>query len=217
MTDLRCLPVLLAGASLFLASAAGGGTISGTVRSFVSGQPAASVVYLYAANGSSLDSVVSNDGQFEFADLAAGGYHLSASGLIESEGLAVEFWPDVICFTATSCQPGQVVTVGASGSATADFTLDTLGSITGRVIDAETGESVGGGLAVSYYRGKNGSGTDGDNVDAAGQYQIVGMTPGTWRLVSRAIRATSNGSTVAGFASPHATPGRSAAPTSTSS
>lgn len=162
-----------------------GGTVRGTVRSFVSGLPVAASVELLDSNGGTLDTFTTGaDGNYQFTGLAAGGYHLMAN--FSSEALAVEFWPDVICYTATECQLGQVVTVNNEGTTTADFSLDTLGMISGRMVDAETGAPVGGGrvLAVLFVGGVS-QGSDGADVNPNGEFQILGMTPGTWKLVSQ--------------------------------
>jgi hypothetical protein len=127
-----------------------GGTLSGTILDGYLGAPADEFfvsVDVYDANGTWLDSGgTGDDGSFRIVGLPDGTYYLGiALGPQYRDG--TQFYPGVVC-DASSCPPptaGAPLTI-ANGAALAnlDFTVHPDVVVRGRVVDADSGEPIGG-------------------------------------------------------------------------
>lgn len=166
-----------------------GGRFAGTVRSAATLLPVAggSVTAFDTAGQAVRSTSIGGDGIYLLSGLATGSYYLMASppsSVPSSAALARELWPSFVCPTNAFCDPlqGTALAIAIDGEATADFALDTLGRLTGRVVDAELGTPIGFGEVGIYGSGNVLLGIH--EVDAAGRFAIGGLGNGSYRLRS---------------------------------
>ena len=155
-----------------------GGSLTGTVRDSASGAPLPdSEVQLYDFAGQRIDDAYTDAvGRYTFGGLVAGEYFVRA---LSSEFLD-EVYDDVPC-SGHGCDP----TIGSSiqvrlGETTAgiDFALDRLGSISGLVTDAATGEPL---PFVDINVEEEASSFDAfGSTDESGRYTVAGLPPGSY-------------------------------------
>lgn len=161
-----------------------GGRFVGTVRAAATGLPVdgGSVTAFDAAGQAVRSTFIGFDGTYVLPSLPNGSYHLLASP--QSSLLARELWPSFVCPTDAFCNPqqGTALAVAIDGAVTADFALDTLGRLVGRVVDAELGTPIGFGEIGIYGPGNTLLGIR--SVDAAGRFAIGGLGAGSYRLRS---------------------------------
>ena len=147
------------------------GSVSGTVRA--AGAPVAnawvSVMPVTPTGdwaGRPAQTTTDQDGRYEFRDL----YALQVKIQVRApsfSGLASTYWPDAYSFARAG-----TLRVDSSGS-TADVDLPVSGSISGRVVDADTGEPLVGARVLAH-------------VDAAPGWEPVGsagLAPGPGQFV----------------------------------
>ncbi len=156
-----------------------GSVITGRVREAGSGLALNAEVTLYDANGY-YESYADTDavGRYRFRGLGSGAYYLRA----QSYSFVAQLFDGIDC-PAGYCDPllGDPVTATIGQTTPGiDFSLQSLGSITGTVTDAGTGQPVpflevdaqqvdGYGWAYAY-------------TDSGGQYAIRGLSAGTYRV-----------------------------------
>ena len=134
-----------------------GGTLSGTIHDGYLGIALANSsaqVQAFDANGT-LFSVagVEASGAFHLRGLPDGTFYLGINvGELFSDGM--QFYPGIVC-TFDSCPPptnGMPLTIsGADEIAGLDFTVHPAVVVRGRVVDAVTGEGIGGVDVGTYY------------------------------------------------------------------
>jgi hypothetical protein len=93
----------------------------------------------------------------------------------------------VVCPPDASCalHAGSPLAVTLGAQTQADFALDLLGRVRGRLVDAETGAPAVGGYAQLYATGSPVVAiVAAAPVDAAGKFEIPGLYPGTYKLGS---------------------------------
>lgn len=134
-----------------------GGTLSGTVHDGYLDVPLANSggqVVAYDANGAVLTvASIEPSGAFHVRGLPDGTFYLGINvGDIFSDG--VQFYPGVVC-TFDSCPPptsGTPLTIsGADEVAGLDFTVHPAVVVGGHVVDAATGEGIGGVDVGTYF------------------------------------------------------------------
>ena len=134
-----------------------GGTLSGTVHDGYLGIPLADSggqVVAYDASGALLTvAPIEPSGAFHVRGLPDGTFYLGINiGDLFSDG--VQFYPAIVC-TLDSCPPptnGTPLTIsGADEMAGLDFTVHPAVVVSGRVLDATTGEGIGGVDVGTYF------------------------------------------------------------------
>lgn len=160
-----------------------GGRFVGTVTVAATGLPVGGgTVTAYSGGQAVRSTSIHSDGTYLLPQLPAGSYYLVASP--SSIALARELWPSSVCPPNVFCNllQGTPIAVALDGVETADFALDTLGRLEGRVIDAELGTPVGFGEIGIFD--SNGTLLAIHDVDAAGHFAIAGLGSGLYRLRS---------------------------------
>jgi hypothetical protein len=134
-----------------------GGTLSGTIYDGYLGIALANSsaqVQAFDANGTLLSVAgVEASGAFHLRGLPDGTFYLGINvGEIFSDG--VQFYPGIVC-TFDSCPPptnGTPLTIAGANEITGlDFTVHPAVVVRGRVVDAVTGEGIGGVDVGTYY------------------------------------------------------------------
>ena len=153
-----------------------GGTISGIVRDADTGLPIAGVNVAADTEqgGSYTDDQTDADGRYAVTGLTPGQYRVWASGQ-DQEYIRLHFngqlsWDDA----------DAIPIDGAEEVTGADFNLSIGATISGRVIDGDTGLPVSG-LGVSADQDRGGAGAY-TGTDARGEYVLAGLAPGTYRV-----------------------------------
>ena len=155
-----------------------GGTISGRVTDAGTGLPMRNVYVRdeEVDTGSSHDLNTKADGTFEITGLPAGVYRIEAEA--QETGYVREYYDDTVVY-----DDARLVPVAVSESvAGIDFDLTTGASISGKVVDAQSGSPVrdtqiraepdfGGG---EVYAG----------TDDAGRYTLAGLAPGSYLILA---------------------------------
>ena len=159
------------------ASAEPVGSVSGTVRS--AGVPVANAwVSLMPVTptgdwaGKPVLTTTDRDGRYEFSDLYASHVKIQVRAPSFS-GLASAYWPDAYSFATAG-----TLRVASSGRL-ADVDLPASGSVSGRVVDADTGAPVLGARVLAH-------------VDAPPGWEpvgSVGLAPGPGQFVRRRVAA----------------------------
>ncbi len=134
-----------------------GGTLSGTIYDGYLGIALANSgaqVQAFDANGTLFGVAgVEASGAFHFRGLPDGTFYLGINvGEIFSDG--VQFYPDIVCTFDNCPSPtsGTPLTIsGANEVAGLDFTVHPAVVVRGRVVDAVTGEGIGGVDVGTYY------------------------------------------------------------------
>lgn len=190
------MSVLLAALSAVVvaapASAEPVGSVSGTVSA--SGVPLANAwVTLMPVTptgdwaGKQAQTTTDRDGRYEFRDLAAAHVkvHVRAPSF---SGLASTYWPDAYSFAAAGTLP-----VEPSGS-TADVELAAGGSVSGRVVDADTGAPIVGARVLAHVDAPPGweSVGSGGLPPGPGQFVIDGLPPVPITLQVRAPQGSNH-------------------------
>ena len=147
------------------------GSLSGTVRA--AGVPVANawvtvtpVTPTGGWAGRPVQATTDRDGRYEISDLYASHVKIQVRAPSFS-GLASAYWPGAYSFAGAG-----TLRVSSSGS-TADVDLPVSGSISGRVVDADTGDPIAGAVVVA-------------NVDAPPGWEPVGsagLAPGPGEFV----------------------------------
>ena len=120
---------------------------------------------------------VDKDGAFQFGNLPPGRYVVSA--FFDQDGIV-------------AIKPQHEITVGPGAVAELQIPLQRLPTITGRLVDAQTGEGVAGVALVSLLReeGRNSNLICGEaTTDAKGRYKIAAR-PGNIRIEIRQVPKT---------------------------
>ncbi len=153
-----------------------GGAIGGTVTATAGGAPISDgLVRVYDASANSVGiALLGNDGSYVYSGLAAGTYYART----ESTGYFDELWNGIAC-PQRNCSPasGSPITVGASGTALANFVLDAGGTIAGSVTD-QAAQPVSDGLVRIYSQAGASLGIA--LLDAGGDYHYGGLAAGTY-------------------------------------
>jgi len=153
------------------------GALSGTVTATATGDPLSVYLRLYSVTGDFLDSLYSGGGSgfYEISGLPTGKYFVVAS---EYDYLR-EVYDDIPC--PDWCDPTTGTEIAVTNGATVtgiDFSLEHLGTVTGTLIDAITGDPVSGQGVAAYAS----DGSSGGRVYTAtdGTYQTRGLLSGTY-------------------------------------
>jgi protocatechuate 3,4-dioxygenase beta subunit len=151
------------------------GTVSGTVTDAVTGEPLDSVpVYVWNSLGSYAGSGYSDaSGHYRTSGLPGGTYFATT----ESYSYSNELYDDIPCpgtCTVTSGTPIAVTLNAETGGI--DFALDKLGTISGTVTDAATGEPIGSGVYVWNSMGY----VENVGTDSLGRYRTGGLPDGSY-------------------------------------
>lgn len=161
-----------------------GGRIDGTVVRAQDGLPVTSgEISVFNSDGESVAyGGLSASGQFSAVGLETGVYYLVAGP--SDIRLAAEVWPNVLCPYRSSCDPllGTGVAVVRGEVTTANFSLDAMGSLRGRAVDAETGEALSNGTfeiydSTGYYRGY-------DSIGEGGEILFEGLAADNYKIIS---------------------------------
>ena len=155
-----------------------GGGVSGSVTAAGSGLPVGSIqVEVYDSSGASVGYVhTSAQGGFMLGDLLPGVYFARALRSSNHLGQLYDGLPCDPSCTVTAGTPIQVVNgVATSG---VNFSLTSLGSLSGIVTDAGTGLPLAGGI-VSVYDA-TGAYVGYANSNSAGTYEMTGLLAGNY-------------------------------------
>ena len=153
-----------------------GGSITGKITASATGQPIASgAVRIHGSSGSYLGSAYPNaSGNYTYSGLAAGTYFART----DSTGFSDELWDNKPCAQgACTITTGTPISVGA-GATTANFTLDSGGSIAGKITASATGQPIASG-AVRIH-GASGTYLGSAYPNASGNYTYGGLAAGTY-------------------------------------
>lgn len=164
------------------------GTISGTVTDAATGKPLSSVsVFVFDSEGvwSGLWSTDSS-GHYATGGWTPGNYFLKA----ESSTHLDELYDGIPCegFLGGGCDPttGTPVAVALNSDTVGiDFALERLGTISGVVTDATTGDPVTDATVGVYD--SSGSGVGGARTDASGHYIAEGLVDGTYFVLAYSL------------------------------
>ena len=153
------------------------GPVSGTVRA--AGVPVANAwVFLMPVTptgdwaGKPVQTTTDRDGRYQFSDVYA--LHVKVKVRAPSfSGLATTYWPDAHSFAAAG-----TLRVASSGS-TADVDLAVGGSVSGRVVDADTGAPILGAQVLAHLDAPPGWEQVGSAglTTGPGQFVIDGLPP----------------------------------------
>ena len=159
-----------------------GTSITGRVVDAETGQPVSRVHVFADANtgrGGGNGSDTDFDGRYEISGLAPGTYFVKAEG--ERRGYMRVYYGGALGWNGAT-----PVTVTRTSPATGiDFQLDTGTSITGRVVDAETGQPVAG---AEVYAGPEDQGQmSWSRTDGEGRYVLRGLPTGVMELGARGL------------------------------
>ena len=165
------------------------GGITGTVTDVETGDGLANhQVVLYEESGYSYRTAnTDTSGDYQFLGVTAGSYFVRVDGHnYGSDGPSYrgEVYDDIPC--AIECDPtiGTPVVVGAEGLTTGiDFALDLLGSISGTVTDAATGEPIRD-ASISIFDAV-GRFVRSDTSDASGNFTVFGAPVGNVFALAR--------------------------------
>lgn len=166
----------LLAALAMLATAAQGGTLTGTVTHAATGQPiGAGLVRIYTSTGTSVGvAFPDNAGVYSYPALPNGTYFARTEGTNYFD----ELWNNLPCpKTVCTVTTGTPISIGA-GISTANFALDRGGVIAGRLTAAGTGLAIADGLVRVYY--SNGTSVGVAFPDNAGNYLFGGLPAGSY-------------------------------------
>ncbi len=140
------------------------GSITGQVTDASTATPVSGALVSYTAGGTTYSATTDGNGMYVLSGVVEGTYSVTASGTgYASQTLAVS--------------------VGPAAGVTQNWSLSPLpGSITGKVIDAETGLSVSG-ATVSYT---SGGVTVSATSDVNGNYTLTGVAEGSYTITASA-------------------------------
>ncbi|MEM7355509.1 MAG: carboxypeptidase regulatory-like domain-containing protein, partial [Acidobacteriota bacterium] len=160
-----------------------GGSLAGRVVDQLTGDPLADVdVRLFDAAGQYVDSVSPDEtGGYTFGGLAPGDYFVRAA----SSAYHDEIYDDVPC-SSYFCDPtvgNPVAVVLGSTTAGIDFGLDPLGSISGVVTDAATGEPI----PFLEVNAQSDAASGRDFTDEQGRYTVGGLSPGSYVVWTQSV------------------------------
>ena len=155
-------------------------TMSGTVTDASTGLPIGNI-NVRAENvetGDSADDDTDFNGQYKLTGLVPGMYRIGAEG--KHLGYVNELYNDKLRW-----EDADLITVEASQDLTGiDFALSTGATISGSVVDAETGTPIRGAAIRAEHDA--GAGDSWANTDRDGTYTLEGLPPGRWRIVANA-------------------------------
>ncbi len=166
-----------------------GGSISGTVTDRATGSPPENlIVMIEVFSGSNRVGTTNADstGDYFLGGLTVGTYSVVARGMEFRD----ELYDDVACPGGlfVGCEPEDGTPVEVSFDTTTggiDFALDRLGSISGTVSDSSTGSPIS--FANVEVFSESGSVVTFGFADSAGFYQVGGLAPGNYFVVSFTI------------------------------
>lgn len=169
------------------------GALSGTVTDASTGLPVSSaLVAVFTATGSEIASGYSRaDGSYVLGGLPAGSYKVAATRYSTSVG---EVWSGHPCaaYLPADCDLGAADPIQVSTGATTggvDFTLASVGSISGRVTRSDTGAGIGNvAVAAGRDSGSRVLIKSFANTDADGSYTVGGLPPGDYHVWTAAAR-----------------------------
>jgi len=147
--------------------------ITGTLTNSDGSAPASvNVVYTGIDGSTGSGSVTTTSGTYTFTGVPPGTYTVSATEL------------------GFISPASQTVSVSTGGTATANFLMTAVGSITGTVTDATNG-GVALPNATVTYTGPGGSGTT-NTSDSAGEYTLPGLPDGTYSVTASDVSTDGN-------------------------
>lgn len=161
--------------------------IRGTVRDAATGAPIQGVtVYAVSDRETGLSGGAGTNAAGEYTiSNASGTYYLYVQRPFASQQYVNEIYPDIKCeFTCSrnlTLLLGTPVTVTAGSVTTGiDFSLETGGTVTGRVVDAVTGTPLQGVSVTVSTRVATGFQGSGTSTDASGVYTVRGLPGGQY-------------------------------------
>jgi uncharacterized surface anchored protein len=161
-----------------------GGVIAGTVTDAMTGAPISGIeVRIWREGGSFVYDYTDSSGQFAVVGLSTGTYFASTDSYYGST-YRNEIYDDIPCSPGCSPTAGTPIAV-VVGETTAgiDFALDRLGSISGFVSEAATGEGIYDAFVTVYDAAGEVAASE---YVYSGDYTIFGLQPGTYYLVADA-------------------------------
>lgn len=160
------------------------GAISGRVTDAQTGQPLTStLVRVFDAQGFLVRSAfTAGEGRFEVFGLPTGTY-FARTFIIDTH--RDELYDDMPCEAGCGVTSGTPIqTLEGQATTGIDFALDRLGEVAGTVVDATTGEPIGG-IDVQAFD-VNGSFVGSvTSTSSSGEYSLVGLPTGTYLLRAR--------------------------------
>lgn len=164
-----------------------GGSVEGHITNALSAAPVGGVfVRLYRARDHAFITAARSEvtGRLRLQGLPAGTY--MASAYAGPVGFVNQIHAGLPC--VGDCQAvtsGDPITVDVGHVSALDFALTPGGGITGRVVDADTGQPIAGAsVSAVLDSGDRGIVTASATTDANGAYSLVGLVSGRHRLVA---------------------------------
>ena len=160
-----------------------GGGLAGRSTEIAGGQPLGSSIQVFDSLGRQVasTSASSADGTWAVGGLVDGNYRVRSSPGYLYMSMA---WPSVYCSNGFTCSELSGTAITVSGGAVVggiDFGHHYLGTISGRLTDAETGEPISGRVYLydisNQYQGNVVAGPD-------GSYRFVGLGAGNFFAVT---------------------------------
>ncbi len=147
-----------------------GGQISGRITNAITGEGIESRILLYDGEGIPLDIFFTDPEGFTISGLRPGAYFLEAS----ATGFVSELYDNIPCTSESPCDPlsgSSVVVAIATETSGIDFALEPFGTISGTVLDADSGEPIAN--ATLYVAEEGDSLLSAARTDENGRYRIT--------------------------------------------
>ena len=157
-----------------------GGRITGRVTNAVTGEGIESSLLLYDGEGIPQDLYFGDSEGFTITGLQPGTYFLEAS----MTSFVSELYDDIPCTTENPCEPlsgNSIVVATATETSGIDFALDPFGTISGTVLDADSGQPVAN--ATLYVTTEQDVLLSAATTDENGRYRITAGSA-TYKVVA---------------------------------
>ena len=157
-----------------------GGNVAGTITAYPSGLPMTSVdVALYTPTGQLVKSTFASSGSYVMS-APVGTYFVVAS----KSGYSTRLFNDLACSQPCNVTAGTPLIVTAGSTATADFQMRPVGTLTGFVRDATTLAPVSPGVSIEVYSAAGALVTTTTSNPSTGEYSVQ-LHEGTYRVRTR--------------------------------
>jgi len=154
-----------------------GGTISGTLTETTTGLPISVGgvrIFNGAASMSLGDAIPDSNGHYSMSGLLAGSYFART---VDTNHID-ELWDNIPCANGCAVASGTPISVTSSGTTTANFVLETGGTIAGTLTDSTTALPISGGIVSIYNDAGLPQGYVFSNID--GSYSKGGLVAGSY-------------------------------------